>query len=101
MQVLNLLHEFELRRMQESEIMKEYSDRLLNITNCVRLFALTFNNSSIIENFLVKVPKKHEATSTTLENTKDLSYITLVELLVLFQHKRNDALYMKGLFNES
>lgn len=31
MQVLNLVCEFELQRMKESETIKEYSDRLLNI----------------------------------------------------------------------
>ncbi|XP_070039164.1 uncharacterized protein [Nicotiana tomentosiformis] len=65
MQVLNLIREFELQKMKESEIVKEYSDRLLNIANKI----------------LVTVPERYEATITTLENTKDLSQISLAELL--------------------
>lgn len=41
MQVLNLIREFELQKMKESEIVKEYSDRLLNIANKVRLLGST------------------------------------------------------------
>ena len=33
MQVLNLVSEFEMQRMKESETIREYSDRLLNIKN--------------------------------------------------------------------
>jgi len=34
--VLNLIREFELQRMKESESVKEYSDKLLSISNKVR-----------------------------------------------------------------
>ncbi|XP_049405179.1 uncharacterized protein LOC125868600 [Solanum stenotomum] len=85
MQLLNLLREFELQRMKESETINEYSDRRLNIVNRVRLLDSTFNDSRIVEKILVTVPKKFEATVTTLENTKDLSKITLAELLSAFQ----------------
>ena len=34
MQVLNLIREFEMQKMKESETIKEYSDRLLGIVNC-------------------------------------------------------------------
>ncbi|XP_019242094.1 PREDICTED: uncharacterized protein LOC109222159, partial [Nicotiana attenuata] len=39
MKVLNLIREFELQKMKESETVKEYSDRLLGIVNKVRLLA--------------------------------------------------------------
>lgn len=38
MKMLNLIWEFEMQRMKESETMNEYSDRLLSIVNQVRLF---------------------------------------------------------------
>lgn len=41
MQVLNLIREFELQRMKDSETIQDYSDKLLNITN----FSLLFGNS--------------------------------------------------------
>jgi len=72
MQVLNLIREFELQRMKESESVKEYSDRLLSIANKVRLLGSVLKDSRIVETLLVTVPERFEATITTLENTKDL-----------------------------
>ncbi|XP_016579200.1 uncharacterized protein LOC107876895 [Capsicum annuum] len=84
-QVVNLVREFELQRMKESETIKEYSDRLLNLANHIRLLGSTFNDSRIVEKILLTVPERFEATITTLENTKNLSKITLAELLSAFQ----------------
>lgn len=84
-QVLNLIRDFELLMMKELESIKEYSDRLLNIANRVRLLGSQFADSRIVEEILVTVPKRFEATITTLENTKDLSKITLAKLLNALQ----------------
>ncbi|XP_049381416.1 uncharacterized protein LOC125845984 [Solanum stenotomum] len=76
MQVLNLIREFELQKIKESETVKKYSDRLLNIANKVRLLGSTFSDSRIVQKILVTIPERYEATITTLENTKDLSKIS-------------------------
>ncbi|KAL5854004.1 hypothetical protein ACOSQ4_003806 [Xanthoceras sorbifolium] len=81
MQVLNLIREFELQRMKDSETIKDYSDRLLSIANKVRLLGSEFTDSRIVGKILVTVPERYKATITTLENTKDLSKISLAELL--------------------
>ncbi|XP_040942499.1 uncharacterized protein [Gossypium hirsutum] len=83
--VLNLIKDFELQKMKESELVKEYFDRLFSIANKVRLLGSELNDSRIVEKLLVTVPEKFEATITTLENTKDLSKISLVELLNALQ----------------
>ena len=85
MKVLNLIRDFELQKMKESESVKAYSDRFLSIVNNVRLFGSMINDSWIVEKLLVTVPEKFEATITTLENTKDLSKISLTELLNALQ----------------
>jgi retron-type reverse transcriptase len=72
MQSLNLIWEFELQRIKESETIKECSDRLLGIVNRVRLLGITFIYSRIVEKILVIVTEKYEASITTLKNTKDL-----------------------------
>jgi len=81
MKVLNLMREFELQRMKESETVKEYSDKLLGIVNKVRLLGTEFKDTRIVKKVLVTVPERYEACITTLENTQDLSKITLAELL--------------------
>jgi len=92
-QVLNLMREFEMQRMKDSETIKEYSDRF---SNKVRLLGTEFTDSKIVEKILVTVPERYEASITTLENTKDLSKITLAGVLHALQaqeqrrHMRQD-----------
>ncbi|KAG5235324.1 Retrovirus-related polyprotein from transposon [Salix suchowensis] len=71
--------------MKDSETIKEYSDKLMGIANRIRLLGTSFADSRIVEKLLVIVPEKYEASITTLENTKDLSNITLTELLNALQ----------------
>ncbi|GAU44031.1 hypothetical protein TSUD_349630 [Trifolium subterraneum] len=85
MQVLNLMREFELQRMKESETIKEYSDKLLSIANKVRLLGTEFTDSRIVEKILVTVLERYEASLASLENTKDLSKITLSEVIHALQ----------------
>ena len=63
--MLNLVRESQLEWMKESETMKEYSNRLLNIANLVRLLGSTFNDSMSFEKILVTIPQIFEATITT------------------------------------
>nr|XP_016453447.1 PREDICTED: uncharacterized protein LOC107777812 [Nicotiana tabacum] len=85
MRILNLIREFELQKMKDSDTIKEYSDRLLNITNKVRLLGSKFSDSRLVQKILVTVPERFEATISSLENTKDLSKISLAELLNALQ----------------
>ena len=77
MQVLNLIREFEMQRMKELETIKDYSDRLLDIVNKEMLLGTDFSDSRIVQKILVTIPEKFEATISSLENSKDVSSITL------------------------
>ncbi|MCI49166.1 hypothetical protein A2U01_0070409, partial [Trifolium medium] len=55
--VLNLIREFEMQRMKESETIKEYSDKLLSIINNVRLLGTEFSVTRIVQKILVTVPE--------------------------------------------
>ena len=85
MQALNLVREFEMQKMKESETIKEYANKLLSIANKVRLLGSNFFDSRIFEKILVTVPERFEATITSLENTKDMSKLTLAELVNALQ----------------
>ncbi|GAU44595.1 hypothetical protein TSUD_187850 [Trifolium subterraneum] len=85
MQVLNLIIEFEMQRMKESETIKEYSDKLLSIVNTVRLLGTEFSDTRIVQKILVTIPERFESTISSLENSKDLSNITLSELVYALQ----------------
>ena len=85
MQILNLIRQFELQKMKDSETIKEYSNRLLSIANKVRLLGSEFLDSRLVQKILVTVPERFEATISSLENTKDLSKISLAELMHALQ----------------
>ncbi|XP_057452950.1 uncharacterized protein LOC130744817 [Lotus japonicus] len=85
MQVLNLIREFKLQRLKESETAKQYADKLLGIVNKVRLLGTEFPDSRIVQKILVTMPEKYEASIASLENTNDLSQITLAEVLHALQ----------------
>ncbi|XP_059280962.1 uncharacterized protein LOC132034583 [Lycium ferocissimum] len=90
MRVINLIREFELQKMKDSDTIKEYFDRLLNIANNVRVLGSEFFDSRLIRKILVTVSKSFEATISSLENSKDLLKVSLAELLnsLLAQEQR-------------
>ena len=81
MQVMNLVREFEMQRMKDSKIIKEYFVRLVGLVNKVRLIGIDFSDSKIVKKILITILEKFEATISSLENLKDPSSIILVELL--------------------
>ncbi|GMP34919.1 hypothetical protein CsSME_00007588 [Camellia sinensis var. sinensis] len=85
MQVLNLIRELEMQRMKESETIKDYSDRLLDVVNKVRLLGTDFSDSRIVQKIFVTVPEKFEATISSIENSKNVPSINLAELLNALQ----------------
>ncbi|XP_074360543.1 uncharacterized protein LOC141700749 [Apium graveolens] len=101
MQVLNLIREFELQKMKDSETVKEYSDKLLSIANKVRLLGSEFPDSRIIQKILVTIPERFEATISSLENAKDLSKISLAEMMNALQAREQRRLIKSEGYVES
>ncbi|XP_039683634.1 uncharacterized protein [Medicago truncatula] len=85
MQALNLIGEFEMQKMKESETIKEYANKLISIANKVRLLGSELSDSRIGQKILVTVPERFEATITSLENTKDMLKLTVGELVNAMQ----------------
>ena len=78
MKVLNLIREFEMQRMKESETIKEYSNKLLGIANKIKLLGKEFPD--------------YEAFIASLENTKDLSTITFTMVIHALQAQKQRRL---------
>jgi len=68
-------------KMKEAEIKKEYANKLFGIVNKVRLLGNDFSDQRIVQIFVVYVPERYESKISSLEETKDLSSISLVELV--------------------
>ena len=93
---MNLIQEFEMVRMKESQTIKDYAEQLLTIANKVRLLGKEFSNERVVQKNFVTLPEKYEATISSLENTKDLSSITLAELLNALQALEQRRLMRQG-----
>ncbi|XP_047335750.1 uncharacterized protein LOC124939309 [Impatiens glandulifera] len=106
MQVLNLIREFKMVKMKDSETIKEYSNRLLTIINKVRLLGIEFPDSRLVQKVLVTISERFEATISSLENTKYLSKVSLIEILSAFQAQeqrrlmRNEG-FVEGIASKS
>jgi len=81
MQVLNLRREFEMLRIKEVETIKEYFDRLLAAVNKIQLLREYLPDRRIVEKVLVSLPERFEAKISLLEDSRDLTMISLTELM--------------------
>ena len=95
MQVLNLIREFEMLKMKEIETIKDYSDKLLGIVNKVRLLGKDFSDERIVQKILVTLPEKYESKISSLEESKDLSSISLAELVNALQAQEQRRMIRK------
>ena len=85
MQVLNLRREYESLRMKESELVKDFIDRLLKVVNEIIILGKELNDRRVVEIVLVCLPEKFEAKISSLEEFKDLNQISLSELINALQ----------------
>ncbi|XP_070028975.1 uncharacterized protein LOC142170379 [Nicotiana tabacum] len=84
MQVLNLKGEFEIQKMRELEGIKDYVDRLTSIANRIRLFGENVSDNRIVEK-VESLPKKFESKISSLQDSKDLSKISVNDLVNALQ----------------
>lgn len=85
MSVINLRREFEVLRMEEEETVRQYTDRLMKVVNQIRLLGEELTDKRIVEKVLVSVPEKFEAKISSLEDSRDLSTMSLAELINALQ----------------
>ena len=85
MQILNLKRQFEVLRMKDNESIKDYIDRLMEVVNKIRLLGEDLIDQRVVEKVLVSLLERFESKISSLENSKDLTKISLVELVHVFQ----------------
>lgn len=69
------------KRIKESETIKDYDYQLPHLFNKVRLFGKDFADERIVQKFLLTFPEKYEVIISYSENSKELSTVTLEELV--------------------
>ncbi|KAG8477197.1 hypothetical protein CXB51_029947 [Gossypium anomalum] len=80
-QLLNLRRDFENLKMKEEETVKKYSDRIMAVVNSIRLLGEQFDEARIVEKVLSTLPERYEAKISSLEDSRDLTSISLTELI--------------------
>ncbi|KAH9704543.1 hypothetical protein KPL70_011512 [Citrus sinensis] len=95
MQVLNLRREFEMQKMKETETVNDYKDKLMMIANKIRMLGEEFSDRRIVEKILVTLPERFESKISSLEESRDMSTITLAELVNALQAQEQRRAYRK------
>ena len=85
MQVLNLKRDFEGLRMKDSEMLKEFTNRLLKVVNQIRILGEDLSDKRVVEKVLISLPERFEAKISSLEESRDLNQILLAELINALQ----------------
>ncbi|WKA00249.1 hypothetical protein VitviT2T_018628 [Vitis vinifera] len=78
--LLTWKREFELMKMKDDESVKDYSGRLMDVVNQIRLLGEAFTDQKVVEKIMVSVPQKFEAKISAIEESCDLQTLTIVEL---------------------
>lgn len=79
MQIFNLKKEFALLKMKENEVI-EYIDRRMKVVNQLALLSEGIPESKIVEQVIVSSLDKFEAKIFSLEDSKDMTKMTISEL---------------------
>ena len=77
----SLWKEFDNLLMKETESVKVFFSRVSNIINQMRSFGDSIEDKKIIEKILRSLPVKYDHVVAAIEESKDLSQLTLVELI--------------------
>ncbi|XP_044475713.1 uncharacterized protein LOC123203416 [Mangifera indica] len=80
MQIFNLKREFALLRMKDGESVKGFIDRLMKIVNQLTFLGEITSESKVVEQVLVSLLEKFEAKISSLEDSKDMSTMTISKL---------------------
>ncbi|TXG48236.1 hypothetical protein EZV62_027530 [Acer yangbiense] len=83
--MLTLKREFEMLKMKESESVKDYSSKLSELVNQMRLYGETVEDYKVVEKMLINLPKKFEAKVAAIEESCDLKKMTISEMVSKLQ----------------
>ena len=77
----SLRREFENLKMKESETSKTYYSKIKELVNQMRAYGEEIPDKRIVEKILITVTDKFDPIVTTIESTKDLSTLSVTELM--------------------
>jgi hypothetical protein len=78
--LLTLKREFGLMKMKDNESIKDYSARLMDVVNQIRLLGKAFTDHKVVQKIMILVPQKFEAKISTIKESYGLQNLTITEL---------------------
>ncbi|TXG67366.1 hypothetical protein EZV62_008641 [Acer yangbiense] len=73
--------EFENLKMKESESVKEYFSRVIGVVNHMRTLGEDVTNQKVVEKILISLPEKYEHIVAAIEESKDLTTLSVEQLM--------------------
>ena len=68
-------------KMKDNESIKDYSGKLMDVVNQMRLLGNTFEDHKVVEKLMMSVPQKFEAKISVIEESCDLKNLTIAKLI--------------------
>ncbi|XP_034674255.1 uncharacterized protein LOC117905442 [Vitis riparia] len=93
--LLTLKREFELMKMKDNEPVKDYSSKLMDVVNQMRLLGEAFTDQKVVEKIMVSVPQKFEAKISAIEKSCELQSLTIAKLTNKL-HAQEQRVLMRG-----
>ncbi|KAK6274227.1 hypothetical protein POUND7_011310 [Theobroma cacao] len=77
----NFRRQYELLRMRESQTVQEFINAVMKLENQIRLLRETLSDAKVVEKVLTSLPKRFDATVSSLEQVKDISQSSISDLV--------------------
>lgn len=79
---LQSLHrEFYNLKMRESGCIQDYSTRVVEVVNQMKILGGEISNQQIVEKILISLPEKYDAVVAAIEESKDLATLSVEQLM--------------------
>ncbi|GLT95077.1 hypothetical protein SLE2022_127820 [Rubroshorea leprosula] len=79
--IVNLKKEFAMMRMKETDTIHQYSNRLMDVVNQIRLHGEDFPDQRVVEKMIVSLLEKFKPKISVIEESCDLKALTVYELI--------------------
>ncbi|KAL5719096.1 hypothetical protein ACHQM5_011921 [Ranunculus cassubicifolius] len=86
----SLRREFENLRMKDSELLKDYFTRFLDVVNQMKTYGEVIADQKVVEKILISLPERYDSIVSVIEQTKDLEKLGVEDLMgsiKAFEHR--------------
>ncbi|KAK4403761.1 hypothetical protein Sango_0744700 [Sesamum angolense] len=87
--------DFENMKMKDSETIDEYYTKVRELVNQLKAYGEDIPEKRVVEKLLISVTEKYDPIVTTIEETKDITTLTVTELVGSLKHMRKGEVGVK------